>query len=258
MFWLPILVEAQLQRFGHFIRPTRNNLLRTRGTQMTLRVYVSATVGLLVCNNLLAANASIHHWSIGASAGPAHYSIDTDSLADSSSDPRPTSADDRSVAHSIRAVFSFNPYFSVQGSYSDLGAVSYEKIYQCTTPGTACPDVTYAPIDGRFRATALGMNVIGTVPLSRGLDLSGGVGTSFVSYRNKSAEVPGIQGHRAIDHKSHQWSPTLQVGLQWHFAKRWSAGIGVDGTWDVSDTRSTGRSDIYRVSIGLDYRFGAR
>ncbi|MEZ5462486.1 outer membrane beta-barrel protein [Dokdonella sp.] len=230
---------------------------KDRGSCMRFHVCIASLVAAGFCVNASGADESTGRWSLGVAAGPAYYNIDSNPLADVHHDRRPTSAESQSIARSIRAAFSFNPYIAVQGTYTDFGSVDYEKIYQCTTPGFSCLHQAFAPIRGQFSAHAMRLSLKGSLPLGQQLELFVSTGASYVEYRNHSAEVPGINGHREIDHTSHEWCPALALGLQWHFARNWSTRLSFDGIWDVSDTSTTGSADLYSLTLGIDYRFGA-
>jgi hypothetical protein len=241
------------QASGHVYHP----LSAIWGVAMKFQWLVGIVFGVAFFSAPAAAESQGGRWKFAIAAGVSDFDIDVKPFADMYDDPEPTSAESRSDAFSLHASFLITRHFSVQGSYTDFGSVDYAKKQQCTRPGWVCSTEFRPPIIGNFRARALGLVAIGTLPLSPQFDIFAGAGASYVSYRSSgSAGQPSEFGYYELDTNSHKWRPTLELGSNWRFNDRWSAQLALQGIHDVSDGSLTRGANLYSAMLGIACHFG--
>lgn len=219
-------------------------------------VFIAA--GLVASGACAAEDSGAGRWTLAFAAGASHYAIETDSDADVLFDPEPTSAQSHSEAISVAVGYRLSDRWAVQIAYIDFGSVGYEKIWQCTAPGFACPAVARFPIVGRFHARSVDVSTVLSIPITSRLEAFGGIGLAMVSYENSSPGREGNDGYAAFNRTSHRERPLLQLGTRWYFKPQWSAQLTLLGLPDVSDSSETGEANIHSVLLGIRYQFGRK
>ncbi|WP_407307892.1 outer membrane beta-barrel protein [Acinetobacter sp.] len=140
------------------------------------------------------------------------------------------SIDDKDLAGKIFVGKQLNRNFGIEASYFDLG--DFE----------ASNGAAHGSIGGR----GLGLDLVGTVPLTQRLDVLGRVGVTRTRIEQESNFFGS--GHRNVT------EPKAGLGLQYKLSEK----LAVRGEYEYHRTNfSDVRSHVNVASVGLVYKFGA-
>ena len=132
--------------------------------------------------------------------------------------------------------YRFNPYFSVEGRYSEKSAFRTDDVFQ-------------RDVD-TIRAKSMGLDLVGSLPVFQKLSVEGRVGFRVGSNGTESlASTPytALNGSRAIN------TGALGVGLQYNFNS--SLGLRFEVERSRKFIGERGISDAENVLLGVYWRF---
>ncbi len=130
------------------------------------------------------------------------------------------STDRSATGGKIYGGYSFNPNFSLEGGYADLGDAN-------SAAGTTSGDGIY-------------VDAVGTIPLSESFSAIGRVGV----FNGKSTDLTGASD-RGTSYK-------YGLGVQYDFTRQ----VGLRGEWERYRFKSFGdHVDRDMLSVGVNYRF---
>lgn len=138
--------------------------------------------------------------------------------------------DDDDTSYGAYAGWQFNPYFAVEGVYTNFGDVSV--------------DLTPPEIDNRgLEPDSIGVRALGTFPVGEQFDLLAGIG-----YHSFDLNPSGGEG--LLDAVGDDSSTDLfyGVGVQFNFGTNW----GVRAMYDRFEFEGT---DADEISLGVQYTF---
>jgi OOP family OmpA-OmpF porin len=224
---------------------------------------VRAAMGIaLITASSMAAAETTAGWYFGANLGQAQVDINRanfdSAVASAFVDngfaiiSATSSLDDSDTSWSAIAGYSFSPYFSIEGSYLDLGTAKYRASGRVNPPGP----VTSAPASFAtdFDVSGFTAAAVGTVPIGQMLEAHGRVGLMFADIDVSGAmSVSGfVPGAESFSSDSRDVFFGLGAGL--HFGGQWSISLDWQTFKDVGDEEETGEADIDRISLGVTYR----
>lgn len=166
---------------------------------------------------------------LGAGVGASESDIDTSGLIGS--------ADKSDTGWKIFGGYQFSRHFAVEAGYYDLGKVSFS--------GTAGG----AAISGNFDSTAIGLSLVGILPVWDNFSLLGRVGVAY-SEQDGSVTVGGATATAKDD----LTKLTYGLGLRYDFGRH----VMVRGQWErfrVGGSNVGGEEDVDLYTVDLGYRF---
>lgn len=211
---------------------------------------VSGTLGLLalagMAGNTVAADDA--GWYIGGSIGHSRATIDDEriykSLQGAGFSSIAISDDDHDMGFKLLGGYQFNPYFSLEGGYFDLGEFGYTANVQPA-----------GSLTGNLQLKGVNLDVVGMLPLTKKLSLLGRLGVNYAnadtSYAGSGAVNTTLSGEseKAANYKA-------GIGLQYAISK--AIGLRAEAErYRVSDS-SDNNGDVDLFSLGMIYRFGAK
>lgn len=166
---------------------------------------------------------------LGAGVGASESKIDTGGFTGS--------VDESDTGWKIFGGYQFSRHFAVEAGYYDLGKVSFS--------GTAGG----AALSGNFDSTALGLSLVGILPVWNNFSLLGRLGVSY-GEQEASATLGGAIGS-ASDETTEL---TYGLGLRYDFGRN----VMVRGQWErfrVGGGDVGGKEDVDLYTVDLGYRF---
>lgn len=166
---------------------------------------------------------------LGAGVGASESDIDTGGFTGS--------VDKSDTGWKIFGGYQFSRHFAVEAGYYDLGKVSFS--------GTAGG----AAISGNFDSTAIGLSLVGILPVWDNFSLLGRVGVGY-SEQDGSVTVAGATATASDD----STKLTYGLGLRYDFGRH----VMVRGQWErfrVGGSNVGGEEDVDLYTIDLGYRF---
>lgn len=166
---------------------------------------------------------------LGAGVGASESKIDTAGFTGS--------VDESDTGWKIFGGYQFSRHFAVEAGYYDLGKLSFGG----TVGGTA--------ISGNFDSTAIGLSLVGILPVGNNFSLLGRLG---VSYGEQEGSVTvGATTGTASDETTEL---TYGLGLRYDFGRN----VMVRAQWErfrVGGSNVGGKNDVDLYSVDLGYRF---
>lgn len=211
---------------------------------------VTSTFGLVALATIATpfAMADDAGWYVGGNVGQSKATID---------DPRITSgllgggltttsiADrNRDIGYKLYGGYQFNPNFSMEGGYFDLGKFGFTA--NTSPAGT---------LDGNIKVKGLNLDLVGTLPITEKFSAFGRGGVTY--YQSKdSFSGTGVVGVSNPNPSKSGASYKFGVGLQYAFTPALAMRTEVE-RYRINDAVGN-KGDIDLVSVGLVYRFGAK
>lgn len=201
---------------------------------------------------LLASPASFAQesgWYGGASLGRSAATIDSDrinrglagqGLATSALDER-----DNDFGYKLFGGYQLNRHFGLEASWFDLGEMGYTAT---TTPA--------GTLSGDVRLRGLGLDVVGTWPLTERFSLLGRIGMAHTQARgtfSRSGAVTLPYPSASTDESN--TGVKFGAGVAWRLSPAWELRAEAE-RYRIKDTVGN-KGDVDLFTIGLVYRFGA-
>lgn len=210
----------------------------------------SGTLGLLalagMAGNVVAADDA--GWYIGGNIGHSRVTIDDgrifNSLQGSGFSSIAISDDNHDMGFKLLGGYQFNPYFSLEGGYFDLGEFGYMASVQPT-----------GSLSGNFQLKGINLDAVGMLPLTKKLSLLGRIG---VNYANADTSYAGTGAVTTTLSGESEKTANYKVGIGLQYAISKAIGLRVEAErYRVSDS-SENNGDVDLFSLGLIYRFGSK
>jgi opacity protein-like surface antigen len=133
-------------------------------------------------------------------------------------------------ANKIYAGYNFHQYFSVEGTWINLGSYTSNTSQQVEMAGW-------------------GLSLVGHMPLRNDISLLGRIGENRMRLkRNQSNPI-------AISTADNSWSPSLGIGLKFDFNPNFSARAEFERITKMGSNTTTIRTDANVYTIGVGYTF---
>jgi OOP family OmpA-OmpF porin len=209
---------------------------------------VSGTLGLAALAAITSpyATAQDAGWYVGASGGPSKATIDDarirSSLIGGGFQSSTIVDDDRSTGYKLFGGYQFNPNFSLEGGYFDLGKF-----------GFTATTVPVGTLSGNMRVRGLNLDAVGTVPLSEKFSAFGRIGVNYAEATDSFAGTGGVSVSNPAPNKR-DTNYKVGVGLQYAFTESLALRTEIE-RYRVNDAVGN-KGDVDHLSIGLVYRFG--
>lgn len=191
-------------------------------------------------------SAEDNGWYLGGSLGQARADIDNAEISSELLEPgviaRTLDEDNRDTGFKVFAGYQFNPYFSLEGGYFDLGEFEFNAA--TVPPGT---------LDGSTSVGGINLDVVGYLPFNKKLSAFARLGANY-------AEVESVfTGTDAATNANFSTSernvnPKFGLGLQYAFNERLALRIEAE-RYRIKDAIDN-NGDVDFLSAGLVYRFG--
>lgn len=166
---------------------------------------------------------------LGAGVGTSESKIDTAGFTGS--------VDESDTGWKVFGGYQFSRHFAVEAGYYDLGKVTFS--------GTAGG----AAVSGNFESTAVGLSLVGILPVFNSFSLLGRIGVAY-GEQEGSVTVGGATG-TASDETT---EITYGLGLRYDFGRN----VMVRAQWErfrVGGGNVGGKNDIDLYTVDLGYRF---
>lgn len=166
---------------------------------------------------------------LGAGVGASESDIDTGGLTGS--------VDKSDTGWKVFGGYQFSRNFAVEAGYYDLGKVTFNG----TVGGTA--------VSGNFDSTAVGLSLVGILPVFDSFSLLGRVGVAY-SEQDGSLTV----GAATASAKDDLTKLTYGLGLRYDFGRN----VMVRAQWErfrVGGSNVGGEEDVDLYTVDLGYRF---
>jgi OOP family OmpA-OmpF porin len=210
----------------------------------------SGTLGLAALAAITSpyATAEDAGWYVGASGGPTKATIDdariSNSLIGGGFQSSTIADDDRSTGYKLFGGYQFNPNFSLEGGYFDLGKFGFTA--------TTVPAGT---LSGNMKIRGLNLDAVGTVPLSEKFSAFGRIGVNYAETNDTFAGAGAVSVSNPNPTKR-DTNYKFGVGLQYAFTESLALRTEVE-RYRINDAVGN-KGDIDHLSIGLVYRFGGK
>lgn len=158
------------------------------------------------------------------------------------------SNDDSDTAYKLVVGYKFNPYFAVEGGYTNLGQFDYKY----TGVGTLAGDTGKV----KYKADAWHASAVGILPFAERFSLFGKLGVAATNAKNSfdvNAPALGI-----VDSGSERKSRTnllLGVGLGYDVTKNINVRAEYEDYGRLGNSGDTGRVNASVWSLGMNYQF---
>lgn len=188
-------------------------------------------------------------WYAGASVGRSAATIDDAriraGLAAQGLGGIALSDDERSTGYKLFGGYQLTPYVGVEAGFVDLGRFGY---HASTVPA--------GTLSGEMRVRGFNLDLVGTLPLARGLSVIGRVGATSLRASDNFAATGAVFIPYASANPS-QRTTGLKAGLGLSYAFTPALSMRVEAErYRVKDAVGN-RGDVDLVSLGLVYHFGA-
>lgn len=187
-------------------------------------------------------------WYGGANIGQSNATIDeariTSGLLGSGLVAGPFNLDERDGAYKIFGGYQFNPYFSVEAGYFDLGRFGFSTT---TTPA--------GTLSGDIKLQGLNLDVVGTLPMTEKFSAFGRVGVTHARAKDHFAGTGAVNVLNP-NPSSRDTNLKVGLGLQYAFTDALSLRAEIE-RYRVDDAIGN-RGDVDMASLGLVYRFGGK
>jgi OOP family OmpA-OmpF porin len=208
----------------------------------------TGTFGLVALATIAApfAMADDTGWYIGGNIGQSRAKIDdqriTSGLLGGGLTATSISDHDRDIGYKLYGGYQFNPNFSMEGGYFDLGKFGFTA--NTSPAGT---------LDGNIKIRGLNLDLVGTLPITEKFSAFGRGGLIYSQSRD-SFSGTGAVGVSNPNPSKNDTGYKLGLGLQYAFTKSLAMRTEVE-RYRINDAVGH-KGDVDLVSVGLVYRFG--
>jgi OmpA-OmpF porin, OOP family len=210
----------------------------------------SGTLGLLalagLSGNVTAAEDA--GWYIGGNIGHSRATIDDEkisrTLQGNGFNSVYISDDDHDAGFKLFGAYQFNPYFSLEGGYFDLGEFGYTASV-----------LPAGMLTGNVELKGLNLDAVGMLPLTKKWSALARIGVNYAKadsgYSGNGAVIVTTPGARekAANYK-------LGIGLQYAMTR--ALGLRAEAERYRVDDSSDNKGDVDLFSLGMIYRFGGK
>jgi OOP family OmpA-OmpF porin len=210
----------------------------------------AATLGLLAAAALAGppSLAQESGWYGGASIGRSAATIDNDRITGglASQGLATTSIDDRDTdsGYKLLGGYQVNRHFGLEGSWFDLGKMGYSA--NTSPPGT---------LNGDVRVQGLGLDLVGTLPISERFSLLGRVGAAYARTRGTFSSTGAVRmPYAGTGTSERQAGVKFGAGAAWRFSDAWELRAEAERLRLNDSVGNRGHIDL--MSLGVVYRFG--
>jgi OOP family OmpA-OmpF porin len=225
---------------NHFkiFREKNMKFARTSGTALVALAAITSPLAM----------ADDSGWYGGASVGQSRAKIDDPriigGLLQDGFTTNSINDDDRDTGYKLFGGYQFNPNFSLEGGYFDLGKFGFTA--NTTPAGT---------LNGNIRLRGLNLDAVGFLPITEKFSAFGRVGLDYAD-ASDSFTGTGLVDVANPDPSKRDANYKLGLGLQYNFNE--SLGMRVEAErYRINDAVGN-KGDIDLVSVGLVYRFGEK
>lgn len=187
-------------------------------------------------------------WYGGANIGQSTANIDeariTSGLLGSGLVAGPFNLDERDGAYKIFGGYQFNPYFSVEAGYFDLGRFGFSTT---TTPA--------GTLSGDIKIKGLNLDLVGTLPMTDKFSAFGRIG---VTHARAQDSFVGSGAVNVLNPNPSSRDTNLKVGLGLQYAFTDALSLRAEIERYRIDDAVGNRGDVDMASLGLVYRFGGK
>jgi OOP family OmpA-OmpF porin len=162
-----------------------------------------------------------------------------------------SSLDDSDTGWSIFGGYRFSPYFAVEASYLDLGAVSYRV--SADVAFEAVPGFFPASVDIDFEASGFTAAVLGALPIGESFEVHGRLGMMFTDVETSGTVRIAQLAAGGSDSASSQ-DVFYGIGAALHLGGAWTLSLDYHLFKDVGDEEESGEEDIDLITLGISYR----
>jgi OOP family OmpA-OmpF porin len=185
-------------------------------------------------------------WYIGGNVGQSRAKIDdqriTSGMLTGGLSTTSISNRDRDIGYKLYGGYQFNPNFSMEGGYFDLGKFGFRAN---TSPiGT---------LDGNIKVRGLNLDLVGTLPITEKFSMFGRGGLIYAQSRDSFSGTGSVGVSNPNPSKSDA-GYKFGLGLQYAFTQSLAMRTEVE-RYRINDAVGH-KGDVDLVSIGLVYRFG--
>jgi OmpA-OmpF porin, OOP family len=158
-------------------------------------------------------------WYVGLGGGRSQSRLDDDRLARELSapgfSPDTVSWDNHGDAYKAFAGYQFFKYFTLEGSYFDLGKFSF-----------VAPTSPSGSLDGQLRVRGIGFDALGILPFTEKFSAFAKLGASYAQTRDSFSAAPA---NTVANPSPREWraNPKGGVGLQYSFSLCAVSGSGI-------------------------------
>jgi OOP family OmpA-OmpF porin len=153
-----------------------------------------------------------------------------------------TSLDNNDTAYSLNIGYKFNPYFAVEGGYTDLGKYGFSS--NVTAPAATT-------LNGNYKVDGVNLSAVGILPLSNGFSVYGKAGVFRAS---TDLDVSSSGAVATSSTSNHSTNPTYGLGASYDITKDWTGKLEWNRFHEVGDS-NTGKDNIDLYTIGIAYNF---
>lgn len=214
---------------------------------------VSGTLGLVALAAVVspfsaADDLSDAGWYGGANIGQSNAKIDDqriiNGLNGSGFSTASINNNDSDIAYKIFGGYQFNPYFSVEGGYFNLGKFGFTA--NTLPAGT---------LNGNIRLQGFSLDAVGTLPITQRFSAFGRVGLADAQAQDSFSGTGAV---RALNPNPSKWDTNYDFGAGLQYAFTESIAMRAEAErYRINDAvGNMGDIDVY--SLGLIYRFGQK
>lgn len=187
-------------------------------------------------------------WYLGGNVGQSSVNIDDEriisSLLDSGFVTTSMTDDDRDLGYKLFGGYQFNPHFSLEGGYFDLGQFGFTAV--TAPPGT---------LTGTIKLRGVNLDLLGRLPITQRFSAFGRVGVNYAEAKDTFAGT-GAVNVLSPNRKKSDANHKIGLGLQYDFTQHLAMRIEAE-RYRIDDAVGN-RGDTDLVSAGLVFRFGSK
>lgn len=187
-------------------------------------------------------------WYIGGNVGQSRAKIDdqriSSSLLGSGLTVTSISNRNRDIGYKLFGGYQFNPNFSMEGGYFDLGKFGFTA--NTSPAGT---------LDGNIKIRGVNLDLVGTLPITEKFSAFGRGGLIYSQSRDSFSGTGAVGVSNPNPSKSGA-GYKFGLGLQYAFTKSLAMRTEVE-RYRINDAVGH-KGDVDLISVGLVYRFGQK
>jgi OOP family OmpA-OmpF porin len=187
-------------------------------------------------------------WYMGGNIGQSRAKIDdqriTSSLLGSGLTVTSISNRNRDIGYQLFGGYQFNPNFSMEGGYFDLGKFGFTA--NTSPAGT---------LDGNIKIRGVNLDLVGTLPITEKFSAFGRGGLIYSQSRDSFSGTGAVGVSNPNPSKSSA-GYKFGLGLQYAFTKSLAMRTEVE-RYRINDAVGH-KGDVDLISVGLVYRFGQK
>jgi len=186
-------------------------------------------------------------WYLGGNVGQSSVDVDDEriisSLLGSGFATTSITEDRRDLGYKLFGGYQFNPHFSLEGGYFDLGKFGFTAVTQ--PPGT---------FTGTIKLRGVNLDLLGMLPITQRFSAFGRVGVNYAEAKDTFAGTGAVNVLNPTRKKS-DTNYKIGVGLQYDFTQHLAMRIEAE-RYRIDDAVGN-KGDADLVSAGLVFRFGS-